>query len=147
VALAAGHRPCFFCRRADAQAFRAAWGKAKGVCARSWPATGRSYTPTLKIIPISDLGCCRLSKPTLASAGLIGRDASIAAYSLNRDRIAKPDPRHSFGADRRSTAEPSYFHRDHASTAIAGSVTVPSSANPVFGICLSCRMGAELSCR
>jgi hypothetical protein len=31
VALAAGHRPCFFCRRTDAQAFRAAWGKAKGV--------------------------------------------------------------------------------------------------------------------
>jgi hypothetical protein len=30
VALAAGHRPCFFCRRGDAQAFRAAWGKAKG---------------------------------------------------------------------------------------------------------------------
>src|SRR5215467_7285487 len=30
VALAAGHRPCFFCRRADAQAFRAAWGKVKG---------------------------------------------------------------------------------------------------------------------
>ena len=30
VALAAGHRPCFFCRRADAQAFQVAWGKAKG---------------------------------------------------------------------------------------------------------------------
>jgi hypothetical protein len=30
VALAAGHRPCFFCRRRDAEAFRAAWGKAKG---------------------------------------------------------------------------------------------------------------------
>ena len=30
MALAAGHRPCFFCRRADAQAFRAAWGEAKG---------------------------------------------------------------------------------------------------------------------
>ena len=30
VALAAGHRPCFFCRRTDAQAFRAAWGKARG---------------------------------------------------------------------------------------------------------------------
>jgi hypothetical protein len=29
VALA-DHRPCFFCRRADAQAFRDAWGKAKG---------------------------------------------------------------------------------------------------------------------
>ena len=30
MALAAGHRPCFFCRRAAAEAFRAAWGKAKG---------------------------------------------------------------------------------------------------------------------
>ena len=30
VALAAGHRLCFFCRRADAEAFRAAWGNAKG---------------------------------------------------------------------------------------------------------------------
>jgi len=30
VALAAGHRPCFFCRRGDAEAFRAAWGKAQG---------------------------------------------------------------------------------------------------------------------
>jgi hypothetical protein len=30
VALAAGHRPCFYCRRAAAEAFRAAWGKAKG---------------------------------------------------------------------------------------------------------------------
>lgn len=30
VALAAGHRPCFFCRRADTEAFRAAWAKAKG---------------------------------------------------------------------------------------------------------------------
>lgn len=30
VALAAGHRPCFFCRRAAAEAFRAAWGKARG---------------------------------------------------------------------------------------------------------------------
>jgi hypothetical protein len=30
IALAAGHRPCFFCRRADAEAFRSAWAKAKG---------------------------------------------------------------------------------------------------------------------
>lgn len=30
VALAAGHRPCFFCRRQDAEAFRAAWAKARG---------------------------------------------------------------------------------------------------------------------
>lgn len=30
VALAAGHRPCFFCRRRSAEAFRAAWTKARG---------------------------------------------------------------------------------------------------------------------
>jgi hypothetical protein len=30
VALAAGHRPCFFCRRGAALAFRAAWADAKG---------------------------------------------------------------------------------------------------------------------
>ena len=30
VALAAGHRPCFFCRRRDAEAFRAAWETARG---------------------------------------------------------------------------------------------------------------------
>src|SRR6202522_4162931 len=31
TALAAGHRPCFFCRREDAQAFRAAWAEGNGV--------------------------------------------------------------------------------------------------------------------
>jgi hypothetical protein len=30
VALAAGHRPCFYCRRQAAQQFRAAWAAAKG---------------------------------------------------------------------------------------------------------------------
>ena len=30
VALAAGHRPCFFCRRQSAEAFRVAWTKARG---------------------------------------------------------------------------------------------------------------------
>jgi hypothetical protein len=30
TALAAGHRPCFECRRADARAFAAAWGRACG---------------------------------------------------------------------------------------------------------------------
>lgn len=29
VALAAGHRPCFYCRREDAEAFRAAWAKGR----------------------------------------------------------------------------------------------------------------------
>jgi hypothetical protein len=31
TALAAGHRPCFTCRRADANAFRAAWQKGNGI--------------------------------------------------------------------------------------------------------------------
>jgi|SRR5579862_521048 len=30
VALAAGHRPCFYCRREDAEAFRAAWAMGRG---------------------------------------------------------------------------------------------------------------------
>ena len=30
TALAAGHRPCFYCRRADAKAFRAAWAAGHG---------------------------------------------------------------------------------------------------------------------
>lgn len=30
IALAAGHRPCFFCRRREAEAFRAAWAQARG---------------------------------------------------------------------------------------------------------------------
>jgi hypothetical protein len=31
TAFAAGHRPCFFCRREDAKRFRAAWEKGNGV--------------------------------------------------------------------------------------------------------------------
>ena len=31
VALSAGHRPCFACRRASAEAFRATWAKAHGL--------------------------------------------------------------------------------------------------------------------
>ena len=30
IALAAGHRPCFLCRRQSAEAFRAAWARAQG---------------------------------------------------------------------------------------------------------------------
>src|SRR5450631_2704548 len=31
TAFAAGHRPCFFCRRDDAKAFRVAWARGQGV--------------------------------------------------------------------------------------------------------------------
>ena len=44
VAFAAGHRPCFFCRPADAQAFRAAWGKARGGRRLSRRRSMRYYT-------------------------------------------------------------------------------------------------------
>jgi hypothetical protein len=30
IALAAGHRPCFYCRREDAESFRAAWARGRG---------------------------------------------------------------------------------------------------------------------
>ena len=30
IALAAGHRPCFYCRRRDAEAFRDAWARGRG---------------------------------------------------------------------------------------------------------------------
>ena len=38
TALAAGHRPCFFCRRNDANAFRAAWAAGNGVAPPPAPA-------------------------------------------------------------------------------------------------------------
>ena len=37
TALAAGHRPCFECRRADAKAFAAKWAEAKGIRVRRAP--------------------------------------------------------------------------------------------------------------
>ena len=39
VALAAGHRPCFACRRESAEAFRSAWSAAQG--------TGKSMAPSI----------------------------------------------------------------------------------------------------
>lgn len=38
TALAAGHRPCFFCRREAAERFRAAWAKGNGVTPPKAPA-------------------------------------------------------------------------------------------------------------
>jgi hypothetical protein len=38
TALAAGHRPCFECRRAEARAFAAAWGRAAGTAPPPAPA-------------------------------------------------------------------------------------------------------------
>src|SRR4051794_39530686 len=53
--------------------------------------------------------------------------------------LLNPSLTHHSGLPRRTvgTAETSYSHRVPAPTAIAGSVTVSSSANAVFGICVS----------
>jgi hypothetical protein len=42
TALAAGHRPCFECRRADARAFAAAWGRARGTAPPRAPEMDRA---------------------------------------------------------------------------------------------------------
>jgi hypothetical protein len=44
-ALAAGHRPCFECRRADAVAFAAAWGQAEGTLPPRAPDMDRALHP------------------------------------------------------------------------------------------------------
>ncbi|HVH02258.1 MAG TPA: hypothetical protein VM891_04795 [Amaricoccus sp.] len=41
TALAAGHRPCFECRRAEARRFAEAWGRAEGVAAPGAPRMDR----------------------------------------------------------------------------------------------------------
>jgi hypothetical protein len=47
VAFAAGHRPCFFCRRRPAEAFRAARAKARGVKTPADAATAKGARPSV----------------------------------------------------------------------------------------------------
>src|SRR5579872_3040426 len=42
VALAAGHRPCFYCRRQAAEAFRAAWARGRGSACSTSSISGAS---------------------------------------------------------------------------------------------------------
>ena len=44
TAFAAGHRPCFYCRRDDANRFRAAWEEGNGVADLSRPRSMRCCT-------------------------------------------------------------------------------------------------------
>src|SRR5205809_692519 len=46
TALAAGHRPCFECRRRDAEHFAALWGQTRG-----WPAPARAPEMDLALHP------------------------------------------------------------------------------------------------
>jgi hypothetical protein len=93
---------------------------------------------------------CGFGEGTFAGMSGDDEDAPIPAYSQTAIELLNPTlTRHLLGLRRRTvgTAETSYSHRSHPSTAIAGSVTVSSSANAVFGICLSRRMGVDLTCR
>src|SRR3954463_1295277 len=60
----------------------------------------------------------------------------------NQDRIAKPEPCASFGAAPPDVGTP--LASISPIRGIAGSVAASSSANPVFVLCLSCRMGVGL---
>jgi len=66
VALAAGHRPCFFCRREAAQAFRDAWAFGRAVevpraaeidaaCTQNGPTTAASGCICCRALPMSCL--------------------------------------------------------------------------------------------
>lgn len=80
TALAAGHRPCFECRRADAMAFAAAWGRGQSGMPPRAPAmdhvlhgerleTGRPWQKRLHLLPPATLP---------AGAMLVWRDAAFA---------------------------------------------------------------------
>ena len=57
TALAAGHRPCFECRRADARAFAAAWGRAEGTAPpRAGVMDARLHAERLRPHPPAPLG-------------------------------------------------------------------------------------------
>jgi hypothetical protein len=85
-ALAAGHRPCFECRRADAVAFAAAWGRAKGISPPLAPAMdrvlhgerllpGRAYAKKHHVMP----------GLALPDATMIAMDGK--AYAVARDGL------------------------------------------------------------
>ena len=84
VALAAGHRPCFYCRRDDAEAFRAAWAK------------GRREAPSLAPEIDAVLHTERLDRGRKRVHPIPGRAAELpdgavitaggAAYTLARGR-------------------------------------------------------------
>jgi hypothetical protein len=87
TALAAGHRPCFECRRADAERFAARWGQTRG-----WPAPARA--------PEMDLGLhgervgahgqkvtYRAQAGGLPSGTFVCADSAEEAYLIDGERL------------------------------------------------------------
>jgi len=66
VALAAGHRPCFFCRREAAEAFRNAWALGRAVKLPTAPANG-STTDASGCMP------CRILRTNCPTAARLQR--------------------------------------------------------------------------
>ena len=97
---------------------------------------------------------CRLlkkSRARLARAGIRGLGRSNkSAYcqepgTAGTKRVSRSDAS-AYRAIMDSPRLPCGIVEISPSPAIAGPVTVSSGANPVFGICLSCRLGVELPC-
>ena len=98
TALAAGHRPCFECRRADAKVFAEFWGKAKGIATPHAPEMdvvlqkerlhGRSKrTHERAFADLPDA-----ASVTMDGAAFALRDAQLLRWSENgyADKIARP---------------------------------------------------------
>jgi hypothetical protein len=68
TALAAGHRPCFECRRADARAFAAAWGRAAGSAAPTAPEMDRALHSE-RTAPPARLALAALPEGAIFSVG------------------------------------------------------------------------------
>jgi hypothetical protein len=109
TALAAGHRPCFFCRRDDANRFRAAWEEGNGValCSRA------TSTP-----------CCIASGSARQEAAACASDAAgrIArrrdAAARGRELSDRAGPGAIVVAGRLSQAESAIERRDAADAAL-----------------------------
>jgi hypothetical protein len=98
TALAAGHRPCFECRRADAKVFAEFWGKAKGIATPRAPEMdvvlqnerldGRSKrTHERAFADLPDATCV-----TMDGVAFALRDAQLLRWSENgyAEKIARP---------------------------------------------------------
>ncbi|ABD07908.1 conserved hypothetical protein [Rhodopseudomonas palustris HaA2] len=78
TALAAGHRPCYFCRRADANAFAAAWAEGNGlarVTARQIDATLHAERLDGRATRLHPLPCAIEALPDGAMVAALAPDA------------------------------------------------------------------------
>ena len=86
AALAAGHRPCFECRRADALAFAAAWGMSKGIPAPRAPDMDRVlHRERIASSKALDHALHLLEGPTLPDGAMVVSDGD--SYGVWRGQL------------------------------------------------------------